>query len=818
MRIIATDVISGNEVHTDNAAMTAYPNYKTWIPSPVTNIATRASGRNLSMSWDTQDIYGELVYRIQISKNNSAWYKPANNLDIYASVNNWYTGAVNGYLDDYASNTYSQGVPLDGQNDTISNARDTLYYYRIFAKNLTTNLISTSVSTSIVATATSAKDIVQSAIDNARIANSAIDNIKIQDGTIIASDKIAANSISTANLNVLAKNIVNNFVDGTKEGWSTQGQVVFDTEINMNVLEVSYPAYQFISNVFEILPTDIYEFKFGLQCPNYISDSGIYVGVTAGQTVKQYRYSNDLKKWELVTSASNLYFVLNYRELTKSYFKTYILGNKVDISNVPFPEISNTSYSIFCLQLISTETTCSIRSGMNASPTGTKFRFICPQVYRIGDGKIVAQNIVTQDLSAITANLGLITDGALQGNANNLWNLDTGVFKIGDGVNNYVSFDPAFGLSIKTTKFEVSSIGSVIRGEFIVKNDIGTQNEFEVDPVNNFVQFGQQNTVSPRIIIEGLSGGATPPTFTSPHHHLEFSNKNDTSQNVAFIFSMSDSYRSGDGIILLGANPSKPNGGAWFETEGDLFVGRNVNISGTAISSSATTGALTVVGGIGTQGDINIGGSMNLYGGGIRCDGILMVQLDAQVRGTLNANALTINTSLTGFNATFTDPTESNSISTGAVTIAGGLGVAKRLTTSALRVMNGGTIGLGLNIGGQLVVGDVLSVVGATSIYNKLSVTGGIYQHRMTYGYIYNALTSVVSSLNVGDYFSVSGFVDTDEGQFLIVAGTRYSDTSIGLVGCGLDPTIIGTKSIFEVVMGDNKYITSFELFLPPQG
>jgi hypothetical protein len=103
-------------------------------------------------------------------------------------------------------------------------------------------------------------------------------------------------------------------------------------------------------------------------------------------------------------------------------------------------------------------------------------------VYRIGDGKIIAENIITRALSAISANLGLITGGQLQKDASSFWNLDTGEFRVGnspeyedhnhDGNDNplaeYLHFVPGQGFFQKIKNFIVSSLLSILWGEFKV--------------------------------------------------------------------------------------------------------------------------------------------------------------------------------------------------------------------------------------------------------------------------------------------------------------------------------------------------------------
>jgi hypothetical protein len=251
--------------------------------------------------------------------------------------------------------------------------------------------------------------IIDGAIKTSHMEAGSIHGNRIAAGTLTA-DEIAANTIKTDNLNVLAKNTVNPFVDGTGEGWTTGGTVVNVDGLGY-VLKLSQArGKDFLSNIFTVLPDDVYTFKFGAESlTNLTTPYGLYVGLTRGQSFNRYQFIN--KKWVLhETNNTNAYFLIRYNVAARNYFTTYILGSRVDISKVPAPTYTDETYEIYCLQLTGMDTTCRIRSGYSGDqPSDAAWYFIQPQVYRIGGGKIIAENIITKNLSAISASLGRMT-------------------------------------------------------------------------------------------------------------------------------------------------------------------------------------------------------------------------------------------------------------------------------------------------------------------------------------------------------------------------------------------------------------------------
>ena len=102
---------------------------------------------------------------------------------------------------------------------------------------------------------------------------------------------------------------------------------------------------------------------------------------------------------------------------------------------------------------------------------------------KIAAGTITAEKIFVKALAAISANLGQITDGSLVGNQNNYWYLSdeyngnvlvhrAGDFQVGTTGSDYIRCTTQDGtnynIAIHASKFEITAIGTVVRGEFFV--------------------------------------------------------------------------------------------------------------------------------------------------------------------------------------------------------------------------------------------------------------------------------------------------------------------------------------------------------------
>ena len=176
---------------------------------------------------------------------------------------------------------------------------------------------------------------------------------------------------------------------------------------------------------------------------------------------------------------------------------------------------------------------------------------------------------------------------------------------------------------------------------------------------------------------------------------------------------------------------------------GNVYTGGNLVVNSSTASTSATTGALQVAGGLGIVGSLNTGGNLVVNSSTASTStttGALQVTGGVGIVGNLN----------TGGNLVVNSTTASTSAITGALRVAGGVGIVGSLNTGGNLVVNSSTAstsaitgalqvagGLGivgnLNTGGNLVVNSTTASTSNTS--GALQVAGGV---------------GIVGSLNTG--------------------------------------------------------------------
>ena len=121
-----------------------------------------------------------------------------------------------------------------------------------------------------------------------------------------------------------------------------------------------------------------------------------------------------------------------------------------------------------------------------------------------------------------------------------------------------------------------------------------------------------------------------------------------------------------------------------------LVVSGGVGITDTTTSTSATTGALKVAGGISTEENLHIGGVAKVHGTTAsdgKTAGALIVAGGVGVSGALFGAAATLDGVVT-----LTNATESTSSTTGALKAAGGVGIAKDVYVGERAYVTGGLI------------------------------------------------------------------------------------------------------------------------------
>ena len=277
-----------NESPTTRYADAVYDksNYKSWLPA-IPRMGVTSSGRTISVDIRTDDSYwGWDRFELQLSNDNQNWFaaNTSESYDAYADEDGWKGGAADTDTDILSTQFYME-LPLSGQ--AADNPENTSYYVRVRAVTHT-NIDKNSAfceSIMVVAKASGVKDIVNSAVTTAKLANEAV-----------TGDKISADTITARKLNVVATNLVNPIINDTPSDSSVTRAVSRWAGLKA----ISDPATGFVigertgnisSDPFTVLPDAVYEFKFGIDCSNYTSGSGLFIGLNAAQSLKSYKWN-----------------------------------------------------------------------------------------------------------------------------------------------------------------------------------------------------------------------------------------------------------------------------------------------------------------------------------------------------------------------------------------------------------------------------------------------------------------------------------------------------------------------------------------------
>ena len=187
----------------------------------------------------------------------------------------------------------------------------------------------------------------------------------------------------------------------------------------------------------------------------------------------------------------------DYGSSTKRFFKTYILGYNIDITTVPSPQSTDESYSVYCLKLSSGKTQTRIRSGYNPITTPTFWYLFSPQVYQVGAGKIVAQQIDVKNLSAMSSKLGEIQGDTpdyklVMGSGGSA---EEGTLLLGATTDeSYLrrwKENGIWKMALKLASFIVDAVSSKVLGKFEVKNSAGTATHLIVDNTTGATHAGK---------------------------------------------------------------------------------------------------------------------------------------------------------------------------------------------------------------------------------------------------------------------------------------------------------------------------------------
>ena len=259
-----------------------------------------------------------------------------------------------------------------------------------------------------------------------------------------------------------------------------------------------------------------------------------------------------------------------------------------------------------------------------------------------------------------------------------------------------------------------------------------------------------------------------------------------------------------------------------------LVVSGGVGITDTTTSTSATTGALQVAGGISTQENLNVGAVAKVLSAtdaSSKTTGALIVTGGVGI--SKNIHALNANfEDVEADSVNITDTTQSNNQTTGALKVAGGLGVAGNvhcgnLTLTGNLTVTGNTTVINAN---NLIVQDPIIELGKgnasgldTGIIMNNPLTGGnkgnvamIYDFstsKLEIGHTLKSATDTVIVMNTANTLPVN-----INGTLGVTGSTTSSSKTTGAVtiggGLGVVGDIHATHVNFEDVEADSVTIT----------
>ena len=219
---------------------------------------------------------------------------------------------------------------------------------------------------------------------------------------------------------------------------------------------------------------------------------------------------------------------------------------------------------------------------------------------------------------------------------------------------------------------------------------------------------------------------------------------------------------------------------------GDATVGGNLSITGTTShsglfdvanttdSTSPSTGALTTAGGVGIAKALNVG-----------------------TNATVGGNVTIVGTTTQTGSVSITSSEDSSNVATGSLTTLGGVGVAKTLN-----------VGQNANVGGNVVITGTTSQSGVVSIVNESDSTSS-----STGALVVSGGVGVAKSLRVGEDISVTGDVSitgttSQQGDVAVSSLTESTSSSTGSIitsggvgiakslNVGADANVVGNVSI----------------------
>ena len=229
----------------------------------------------------------------------------------------------------------------------------------------------------------------------------------------------------------------------------------------------------------------------------------------------------------------------------------------------------------------------------------------------------------------------------------------------------------------------------------------------------------------------------------------------------------------------------------------------SVNITDTTTSTSTTTGALKVAGGVSTQEKLNVGGVAKIWDSTAvtgKTDGALVVVGGVGISGDIHATHANLE-DVEADSVNITDTTTSTSTTTGALKVAGGVSTQEKLNVGGVTKVWDSTAATGKTDGALVVVGGVgisgatfgaaATFDGVTSVTNSTAATG------KTDG-------ALVVTGGVGVSGALYGAAATFDGVTSITNSTAATGKTDGALvvtgGVGVSGALYGAAATFDGV------------------
>lgn len=258
-------------------------------------------------------------------------------------------------------------------------------------------------------------------------------------------------------------------------------------------------------------------------------------------------------------------------------------------------------------------------------------------------------------------------------------------------------------------------------------------------------------------------------------------------------------------ILLTSTDGYTPVLGTSAHPAGNIFSNGTLTVGGaTALSSASLSSTLSVSGATTLNSTLGVSGNTTLSG-----------TLGVSKKTTLSDELAVSKTATFSDQLKVTKDTESSSKTTGAVIIAGGLGVAKTIYANAaniptLTAETSGTFGKSTTTASTVTcqVYGKLNVTGNAAIGGDLEVTGDVSAASGTFTDLSITNEVTFSSLKVNGNTQL-GLSSTTTTLACYSTPTFYKDTTIGTSTAGANLTVYGTINGQTLSVDTNKFIIS---------